>query len=208
MPESSTSRAAMPEFRLRPRDHVAVLSAIGGITALSWLYLALMARGMHSGPMSMMGLHDWTPAHFGMMFAMWAIMMVGMMLPSKTPTTLIYAAVARKTSREGTPVTPVTAFVVGYLLMWTLFSFGATLAQSGLERAALLSPMMESNSPSLGGALLVGAGIYPLTPFKDACLEHCRSPATSSPGTGAPAHRARCAWASSMTPTVSVAAGC
>jgi predicted metal-binding membrane protein len=170
----------MPLFALRPRDRVAVLSAIGAITALSWLYLVDMARGMghmEMGSMSMTGLHPWTPAHFGMMFSMWAIMMVGMMLPSATPTTLIYTAVARKASREGTPVAPVAAFVAGYLLMWTLFSFGATLAQWGLERAALLSPMMVSNSPALGGALLVGAGIYQLTPFKDACLEHCRSPA-------------------------------
>jgi predicted metal-binding membrane protein len=170
----------MPLFALRPRDRVAVLSAIGAITALSWLYLVDMARGMGNmemGSMSMTGLHPWTPAHFGMMFSMWAIMMVGMMLPSATPTTLIYTAVARKASREGTPVAPVAAFVAGYLLMWTLFSFGATLAQWGLERAALLSPMMVSNSPALGGALLVGAGIYQLTPFKDACLEHCRSPA-------------------------------
>jgi predicted metal-binding membrane protein len=170
----------MPLFALRPRDRVAVLSAIGAITALSWLYLFDMARGMDQmemGSMSMTGLHPWTPAHFGMMFSMWAIMMVGMMLPSATPTTLIYTAVARKASREGTPVAPVAAFVAGYLLMWTLFSFGATLAQWGLERAALLSPMMVSNSPALGGALLVGAGIYQLTPFKDACLEHCRSPA-------------------------------
>ena len=70
--------------------------------------------------------------------------MTGMMLPSATPATLIYAAVARKASREG---------------------------------AALLSPMMVSNSPALGAALLVGAGAYQLTPMKDACLEHCRSPA-------------------------------
>jgi predicted metal-binding membrane protein len=126
--------------------------------------------------MAMMGLHPWTPAHFGMMFAMWAIMMTGMMLPSATPTTLVYTAVARKASREGTPVAPVAAFVAGYLFMWTLFSLGATLAQWGLERAALLSPMMVSSSPALGGALLVGAGFYQLTPFKDACLEHCRSP--------------------------------
>jgi len=156
---------------------VAVLSAIGGITALSWLYLIDMARGMQSGPMSMMGLHPWNPAYFVMMFTMWAIMMVGMMLPSATPTTLVYTAVARKASREGTPVAPVSAFVAGYLLMWTLFSLGATVAQWGLERAVLLSPMMVSSSPALGGALLIGAGIYQLTPFKDACLEHCRSPA-------------------------------
>jgi predicted metal-binding membrane protein len=136
-----------------------------------------MARAMEAGPMAMMGLHPWTPAHFGMMFAMWAIMMAGMMLPSATPTTLVYAAVARKASREGTPVAPVATFVAGYLFMWTLFSLGATVAQWGLERAALLSPMMVSSSPALGGALLVSAGVYQLTPFKDVCLEHCRSPA-------------------------------
>jgi len=165
-----------------------VVSAIAGITALSWLYLIDMARDMGAGmgagmgemggmSMGMMGLQPWTPAHFGMMFAMWAIMMVGMMLPSATPTTLVYTAVARKAEREGTPVAPVSAFVLGYLFMWTLFSLGATVAQWGLEEAALLSPMMVSTSPALGGALLVGAGIYQLTPWKDACLEHCRSPA-------------------------------
>jgi predicted metal-binding membrane protein len=167
----------MPLATLRPRDRVAVLAALAGLTVLSWLYLVHMARGMEAGPMPMIGLQPWTAAHFGMMFAMWAIMMVGMMLPSATPTTLVYTAVARKAAREGTPVAPVAAFVAGYLFMWTLFSLGATLAQWGLERAALLSPMMVSNSPALGAALLVGAGVYQLTPFKDACLEHCRSPA-------------------------------
>jgi predicted metal-binding membrane protein len=153
-----------------------VLATLGGITALSWLYLVDMARAMGDGPMAMMGLHPWTPAHLGRMFAMWTIMMAGMMLPSATPTTLVYAAVARKAAREGTPVAPVATFVAGYLFMWTLFSLGATVAQWGLERAALL-PMMVSSSPALGGALLVAAGVYQLTPFKDACLEHCRSPA-------------------------------
>lgn len=170
-------RPTSPPAALRPRDRVAVLAAIGGITALSWLYLVDRAGDMASAPMAMMSLHPWTPAHFGMMFAMWAIMMVGMMLPGATPMTLVYAAVARKAGREGTPVAPVAVFVAGYLSMWTLFSLGATLAQWGLERAALLSPMMVSSSPALGAALLVGAGLYQLTPFKDACLEHCRSPA-------------------------------
>jgi len=154
-----------------------VLCGIGGVTALSWLYLVDMARSMASGPMAMAGLRPWTPSHFGMMFAMWAVMMVGMMLPSATPTTLVYTAVARKAAREGAPVAPVSAFVSGYLGMWALFSLGATLAQWGLERAALLSPAMIASSPVLGAALLIGAGVYQLTPLKNACLEHCRSPA-------------------------------
>lgn len=154
-----------------------MLTGIAGATALSWLYLVRMARDMEGGSMAMMGLHPWTPTHFAMMFTMWAVMMVGMMLPSATPTTLVYAAVARKAAREGSPIAPTAAFVAGYLAMWTLFSLGATLAQWGLERAALLSPMMVSTSPALGATLLVAAGVYQLTPFKDACLEHCRSPA-------------------------------
>ena len=36
---------------------------------------------------------------------------------------------------------------------------------------------MVSASPVLGGVLLVGAGIYELTPYKHACLDHCRAPA-------------------------------
>jgi len=159
------------------RDRIAVLAAIGGVTALAWTYLIVMAQSMRSDPMAMLSLRSWDVANFGMMFAMWAIMMVGMMLPSASPTTLIYAAVARKASREGTPVAPSAAFVTGYLAMWTLFSLAATLSQWALEWTALLSPMMVSTSPVLGAGLLVAAGIYQLTPFKDACLEHCRSPA-------------------------------
>ncbi len=136
-----------------------------------------MARDMGADPMAMMILHAWTTIDFGLMFAMWTIMMVGMMLPSAGPTTLVYAAVARKAAREGTPIAPTAAFVAGYLAMWTLFSLGATFAQWGLEAAALLSPMMVSRSPGLGATLLVGAGLYQLTPFKNACLAHCRSPA-------------------------------
>jgi predicted metal-binding membrane protein len=164
-----------------------VLVGIGGTTALCWLYLFAMARDMGDmgdmggmgamDGMAAMGLQPWTPGTFAAMLAMWVIMMVGMMLPSATPTTLVYAAVARKAAREGTPVAPVAAFVAGYLAVWALFSLAATLAQWGLERAALLSPMLVSNSPALGGALLLGAGVYQLTPFKNACLEHCRSPA-------------------------------
>jgi predicted metal-binding membrane protein len=104
-------------------------------------------------------------------------MMVGMMVPSAAPMTLVYAAVARKAARQGTPVAPTSAFIAGYVAMWTLFSGFATLAQWGLDHAAMLSPMLVSSSPALGAALLVAAGSYQLTPLKNGCLEHCRAPA-------------------------------
>ena len=56
------------------------------------------------------------------------------------------------------------------------FALVATIAQWALDRMALLSPMMMSNSNILGGGLLLAAGAYQLTPLKAACLRHCRSP--------------------------------
>jgi len=45
-----------------------------------------------------------------------------------------------------------------------------------LERATLLSPMMESTNSLFAAGLLVAAGLWQLTPIKQTCLRHCRSP--------------------------------
>ena len=103
--------------------------------------------------------------------------MVGMMVPSATPMSLLFAAVARRARAQGSPVAPTFVFVTGYVAAWTLFSLAATAAQWGLERAALLSPMLASTSAAFGGVLLAAAGLYQWTPWKDACLAHCRAPA-------------------------------
>lgn len=163
-------RSAPPAAAHR-RDRAIILAAITGATALAWAYLVSMA-GMPMG-----GLHAWSAAHVAMMFAMWAVMMVGMMLPSATPMTLLYVQVARKAAREGSVLPSAGVFIAGYLLAWTGFSAAATAGQWALERAALLSPMLVAQSPRLGASLLVVAGVYQLTPWKGACLRHCRSPA-------------------------------
>ena len=126
--------------------------------------------------MAAMQMREWDSQYFLMMFLMWSIMMVGMMLPSVTPTVLIYAAVARKAEKQSTPVAPTAVFVTGYFVIWTIFSLLATVAQWGLDRAALLSPMMVSSSVWLGALLLILAGVYQLLPIKDRCLSQCRSP--------------------------------
>lgn len=64
------------------------------------------------------------------------------------------------------------------LTTWTLFSLVATTLQWQLEQAALLTPMMESNSRLFSSAILMVAGAYQWTPWKDACLRHCRGPIT------------------------------
>ncbi|MCH8258373.1 MAG: DUF2182 domain-containing protein, partial [Proteobacteria bacterium] len=154
-------------------------AALGGTTALAWIYLVRASGGMPelSVSMEMVRIRALDAGDFVLIFLMWAIMMVGMMVPSAAPTTMVYAAVARKAGRQGSVVAPTVVFVSGYVALWTLFSVFATVAQWALDQAALLSPMMVTTSPLLGAGLLVAAGVYQVTPIKLACLEHCQSPA-------------------------------
>ena len=161
------------------RDFYAITISLIGMTVLAWIYLIQMAREMSiPGSCCLLPphIHGWSAGYFGMMFFMWAVMMVGMMVPSAAPMILIYAAVARKAQQQGTSIASTAAFTAGYIFMWTVFSFVATIAQWQLDKVALLSPMMVSNSPKLGAGLLIAAGIYQWLPIKNSCLTRCRSP--------------------------------
>jgi predicted metal-binding membrane protein len=147
---------------------------------LAWLELGRMTWSMHSAMQAGVAceLHPWSALDALLTFVMWAVMMVGMMVPSAAPMSLLFASVARKAAAQGRAVAPAFVFVAGYVAAWTLFSVGATALQWQLEQTALLSPMLASASPFFGGALLFGAGLYQLSPWKDACLSHCRAPAS------------------------------
>jgi predicted metal-binding membrane protein len=170
----------LPAGTLARRERVAITAGLAGASVLAWLWLVQMMRQMHAGmgDAAQAGLHAWSVPEFALTFLMWAVMMVAMMLPSAAPMSLVYAAVARKAARDGAVVAPAFVFASGYVAIWTLFSLGATLAQWSLDRALLLSPMLVTTSPVLGALLLVAAGAYQWSPAKDACLEHCRAPAT------------------------------
>ena len=116
---------------------------------------------------SVIAFRPWTLVYGVFMFLMWAIMMVGMMLPSVAPMTLLYAGMVRKAERQGTPMAPTAAFVSGYLTMWCLFSVGATLTQWGLHEAAMLSQMMMAKNQIFGAALLMLAGVYQTDAMED-----------------------------------------
>lgn len=165
--------------KLPRRDFLAITFSLGGMTILCWIYLILMARDMsmpkHTD-IAVLQIKQWSAGYFRMMLSMWVIMMVGMMLPSAAPMILIYAAVARKSARQGMSVASTGVFTLGYVVIWVIFSLLATIAQWGLDHVALLSPMMVATSPLLGASLLVAAGIYQWLPVKNACLQHCRSP--------------------------------
>jgi predicted metal-binding membrane protein len=137
--------------------------------------------GMSMPGMAMPGMmapefRSWSAADFAVTFAMWAVMMIGMMTPSAAPMVLIYAAVGRQASAQGKPFAATSWFLAGYLFVWLAFALVATAAQFALTQAALLDPMMASSSRVFGGIVLIAAGVYEWTPLKDACLSQCQSP--------------------------------
>ena len=164
------------------RDRTLVISGLVGTTALAWLYLVSLAANMGDmgGAMGDTMLTarttPWTATQFLLMFLMWAVMMVGMMLPSAAPMILLFATVNRRRHDQGRAVIPTAVFAGGYVGTWTAFSLGATLLQWSLHEVGLLSPMMTTTSTALGGGALIAAGIYQWTPLKGTCLRHCQSP--------------------------------
>jgi len=149
--------------------------------ALSWAYVFYMAWGMENMDLSadsplMPRMIQWQGVDLALVFVMWAVMMAAMMLPAATPLLLLLAKINR-TRHSGQRAAVATGVAgLGYLAAWTGFSLLATLAQWGLLEARLVSPMMDSTSPLMSGALLIAAGAYQFTPLKYACLGRCRSP--------------------------------
>ncbi len=131
---------------------------------------------MDQAPMLMPDTRLWRFSDLFCLFMMWAVMMVAMMVPSATPMVLMFASVNRKRRENENPFVPTWIFLSGYLLVWTGFSVLATLGQWVLHAQALLSTMMVSTNFLFGGLLLIGAGVFQLTPMKNTCLQYCQSP--------------------------------
>src|SRR5215813_11140128 len=150
------------------RDRGIVIAALAIITALAWADIIWLANDMAMDGMDMAGFRmipagrglmmpasaPWQPVEFVYVFAMWTVMMIGMMTPSVAPMILIYARVGRQAVTSGHPFAASGWFASGYLIAWFAFSLAATSAQWVLERAALLTPIME------------------------ACLAYCQAPLT------------------------------
>ncbi|HXQ49538.1 MAG TPA: DUF2182 domain-containing protein [Stellaceae bacterium] len=178
----------MRHVRALTRDQAIVLASIAGITALAWLYLVNMAGEM-SEMADMVGMPDmetmagmalvtpyarWAVDDVLVAGTMWIVMMAGMMLPSAAPMILLYAAGERR--RSSAPLLATSAFVAGYLLIWTGFSLAALGAQWLLLRAGLFAPEMKVTSGLIGGGVFIAAGLYEWSPLKERCLALCQSP--------------------------------
>ncbi len=161
----------------RPRESLIVVLIL--LPLVCWLWVISMARDMY-GPMtgssSWMMTVEWDAPRLLLLWAMWAAMMAGMMLPTAAPMVLLYARTVRNRTNAQHVRSRIYALASGYTFVWLLFSVAATALQRLLASALMLTPMMEPASPRVAAGLLVLAGLYQLTPAKSACLQACRSP--------------------------------
>ncbi|OGA27357.1 MAG: hypothetical protein A3I01_02435 [Betaproteobacteria bacterium RIFCSPLOWO2_02_FULL_65_24] len=165
------------------RDRWVVAGGLALVIAIAWGAL-LSGAGTGMTPQDMTAMPrdmemepvQWTPGYAALMFFMWWIMMTAMMLPSAAPVLLLAAALNRSVEPGLRPYGTTGFFAAGYLVAWMLFSLAAAAAQWGLTQSGVLSGMMHATDGRLAGALLIAAGLWQLTPIKQACLRQCRSP--------------------------------
>jgi predicted metal-binding membrane protein len=106
---------------------------------------------------------------------MWLAMMVAMMLPSTLPMLLVYR---RACAFRGDPRAGWLTFALGmaYFFVWLLFGIAAYAAGQAVTLAAMRWIAFSRFVPVAAGGALVAAGVFQLTPWKSACLKHCRDP--------------------------------
>ena len=126
------------------------------VAALAWVLTIAQSRAMDDMTMGL--------GSIGPFVAGWAVMMAAMMLPSASPLVFEFArsAEGRRGWQAATALVEVT-----YLGVWLVFGVVCFAVYNAIG-------MPWPNQALLGGAALVIAGVYALTPLKRASEARCR----------------------------------
>lgn len=155
--------------RLKRQRNV-VLASLLLLAALCWWLVARQASGMMPSPGFTMGMT------LPVFMVAWIAMMIAMMFPTAAPMILMFASVSAGRRQRKQSFVPTQVFVVAYLVVWVGFGLVAYTAAAGANALGMRSAWIMDSAPRLGGALLIAAGIYQLSPLKNVCLAKCRSP--------------------------------
>jgi predicted metal-binding membrane protein len=125
------------------------------LAAAAWAVLVWHRRDINMDMASpAMGLRA------ALFLAMWVVMMVAMMFPTATPMILAFQKVQTAKRRPDDAFVSTWVFVTAYLLVW----------------ASVRPALGPASAAQFGGAFLIIAGVYQLTPLKEICLSECRTP--------------------------------
>jgi predicted metal-binding membrane protein len=149
----------------RPREVAAV--ALAG--AAAWVVLLWLLRGSSMG----MGMGSTMGLSILAFLGAWTLMMAAMMLPAVSPVAALYARSIERSPGGGPAPARLAQFVLGYLAVWAAIGLPAFVVALAVDAIAMAAPGAVRWGVV---AVLVALAAYQLTPLKQLCLRHCRSP--------------------------------
>jgi predicted metal-binding membrane protein len=160
--------------RVAPLPSLIQLGFIGLLVALSavaWAITGDRMAGMDAGPGTDLGT-------LGFFLGIWVVMMAAMMFPSIAPMVLMHVRIQHREREraEGAAIGATALFIGGYLVIWSAAGLAAYAIYEVGNEVAGDAFAWDNAGPYLAGAVVLAATIYQLTPVKDVCLRHCRSP--------------------------------
>jgi predicted metal-binding membrane protein len=150
-----------------------ILTLLLMLAGLCWLALAMQGQGaadMAAMAAPTMGMGA------PLFLATWAVMMAAMMLPAVAPMVLAFHKAQAARRRRGQAFVATWVFLAGYMLVWSLSGVAAWIGAVVAEAIAARAMLSAVAAARIGGGVPVLAGLYQLTPLKDMCLSHCRTP--------------------------------
>jgi predicted metal-binding membrane protein len=150
-----------------------ILGLLLALAAASWALLIWQGAGAGMGmamASSTMGMRA------PLFLAIWVVMMVAMMFPTAAPMILTFHKVQASKRQRGEAFVATWVFVAAYMSVWTLSGVVAYAGALAAEAVATRAALQAATAARIGGAVLVLAGLYQLTPLKDVCLSRCRTP--------------------------------
>jgi len=141
------------------------------LAAVGWALTDDRMQGMDAGPGTDLGGLGW-------FVGVWVVMMAAMMFPSIAPMVLMYTRIqeGKRERGDAVPVGATSIFVAGYLVSWAaagLVGYSIFELVGSLDIGFLA---WDEGGPYVAGGVIFAAAVYQLTPLKEVCLRHCRSP--------------------------------
>ncbi len=157
-----------PASRRAPARQDRTVGILFAAVLAAWILVARTMGGMDGGPGTPLG-------PFPAFLASWVLMLAAMMLPAELRFTLVFARMNRDESPDAGGGR-VPAFLAGYACVWSLYG-GLAWGLDAVLRA-LAPPFLAwtAHGPTAAGLVVVAAGLFQFSRWKQACLTHCVSP--------------------------------
>jgi len=151
-----------------------ILALLVLLAAASWAFLLWPSPALDMARMPGMGPTMGLAAP--LFLAIWIVMMVAMMFPTAAPMILAFQTVQAGKRARGQAFVATWVFVAAYLVIWSVAGLLAYAGAVIAERMANVAQLTATQAARIGGGILIVAGLYQLSPWKNVCLTKCRTP--------------------------------